>query len=66
MEEMAFEQLGKDHGSSKTVYMGHRRWLNQNDPWRNHGDMFDRTNDPRGPPRKKSGKEIDTPLKDWK
>ncbi|KAK1696641.1 hypothetical protein QYE76_013338 [Lolium multiflorum] len=59
-------QLGKDPGSSKTVYMGHRRWLQKTDPWRKRGDLFDGTNEPRGPPRKKSGEEIDTLLKGWK
>ncbi|MCY5088433.1 hypothetical protein OV015_25845, partial [Salmonella enterica subsp. enterica serovar 1,4,[5],12:i:-] len=61
-----FLQLGKDPGSSKIVYMGHRRWLHKIDPWRKHGDLFDGTNEPRGPPRKKSGEEIDTLLKGWK
>jgi hypothetical protein len=65
MEETMFLQLGKD-GSSKTVYMGHRRWLQKTDPWRKRGDLFDGTNEPRGPPRKKSGEEIDTLLKGWK
>ncbi|KAK1692077.1 hypothetical protein QYE76_008774 [Lolium multiflorum] len=63
MEETMFLQLGKDPGSSKTVYMGHRRWLHKTDPWRKRGDLFDGTNEPRGPPRKKSGEEIDTLLK---
>ena len=63
MEETMFLQLGKDPGSSKTVYMGHRRWLQKTDPWRKRGDLFDGTNEPRGPPRKKSGEEIDTLLK---
>ncbi|KAK1687163.1 hypothetical protein QYE76_048011 [Lolium multiflorum] len=66
MEETMFLQLGKDPGSSKTVYMGHRRWLQKTDPWRKRGDLFDGTNEPRGPPRKKSGEEIDTLLKGWK
>ncbi|KAK1613292.1 hypothetical protein QYE76_036965 [Lolium multiflorum] len=56
----------KDPSSSKTVYMGHRRWLHKTDPWRKRGDMFDGTNEPRGPPRKKSSEEIDTLLKVWK
>ncbi|KAK1646310.1 hypothetical protein QYE76_064115 [Lolium multiflorum] len=66
MEETMFLQLGKDPGSSKTVYMGHQRWLQKTDPWRKRGDLFDGTNEPRGPPRKKSGEEIDTLLKGWK
>ncbi|KAK1629083.1 hypothetical protein QYE76_003398 [Lolium multiflorum] len=64
MEETMFLQLGKDPGSSKTVYMGHRRWLQKTDPWRKRGDLFDGTHEPRGPPRKKSGEEIDTLLKE--
>jgi hypothetical protein len=27
MENTVFLQLGKNSGSSKTVYMGHQRWL---------------------------------------
>ena len=26
--------------SHKTVYMGHRRWQNKNDEWRNREDLF--------------------------
>jgi hypothetical protein len=65
MEETMFLQLGKD-GSSKTVYMGHRRWLQKTDPWRKRGDLFDGTNEPRGPPRKKSGEEIDKAIAVYK
>ena len=67
MEETTYQQLGKDPGSSKTVYMGHRRWLaDKKDPWRKRGDLFDGTNEPRGSPPKRSGEEIDTLLKNWK
>ena len=58
MEEMTYQQLGKDPGSSKTVYMRHRRWLDKNDPWRKHGDLFDGKDEPEGPPPKRSGTEI--------
>ena len=40
MEKTPFLQLGKDPGSSKTVYMRHRMWLPENDPWRKRGDLF--------------------------
>jgi hypothetical protein len=32
MELTSFLQLGKDPGSSKTLYMRHRMWLPKNDP----------------------------------
>ena len=40
MDDPTFLQLPKDPGSSKTVYVGHRRWLPNKDPWRRHGDLF--------------------------
>ena len=42
MDDTMSQQLTsrKDGGSGKIVYMGHRRWLEQDDPWRNHGDLF--------------------------
>ena len=66
MENMTWLQLPKD-GSSKTVYMGHRRWLeNMNDPWRRRGDLFDGFDETRKPPPKRTGEENDTLLKSWK
>jgi hypothetical protein len=66
MENTVFLQLGKNSGSSKTVYMEHCRWIHKTGPWRKRGDLFDGTNEPRGPSRKKSREEIDTLLKGWK
>ena len=42
MDDTMSQQLTsrKDGGSGKIVYMGHRRWLDQDDPWRNRGDLF--------------------------
>src|SRR5664279_4056090 len=66
MDDTAYQQLPKVPRSSKTVYMGHRRWLHPDDEWRSRGDMFNGTDDTRGPPRKRKGPEIDKLLKDWK
>ena len=52
-------------GSSKTVYMGHRRWLEPDDPSRKRGDLFNGEVEKRGPPRKRSGTEINTLLSNW-
>jgi hypothetical protein len=44
-------------GSSKTVYMGHRRWLaNKNDPSRRRGELFDGEDELQGPPRRRRKK----------
>ena len=45
--------------------MGHRRWLEKDDPWRKHGDLFNGKAEHRGPPRKCSGAEIYELLKNW-
>ena len=45
--------------------MGHRRWLDKDDEWRSHGDLFDNTDEARGPPCKRSGEEIHEMLKNW-
>ena len=55
MDDTTSLQLSKDGGSSKIVYLGHRRWLEKDDPWRKRG----------GPPRKRSGAEIYKLLKNW-
>ncbi|KAK1660710.1 hypothetical protein QYE76_048869 [Lolium multiflorum] len=66
MEKTPFLQLGKDPGSSKTVYMRHRMWLPKNDPWRKRGDLFNGKDEVEGPPPRRSSEEIDTLLKNWK
>ena len=45
--------------------MGHRRWLEKDDPWRKHGDQLNGKAEHRGPPRKRSGAEIYKLLKNW-
>ena len=66
MDDTTFLQLDRDPGSSKTVYMGHRRWLKQSDAWRKRPDLFDGKTEPRDPPIKRTGKEIHTLLRNWK
>ena len=65
MDDTTSLQLSKDGGSSKIVYMGHRRWLEKDDPWRKCGDLFNGKAEHRGPPRKRSGAEIYELLKNW-
>ena len=52
-------------GSSKIVLMVHRRWLHKDDEWRTHGDLFNNTDDNRGPPSKRPGVEIMEMLMNW-
>ena len=68
MDDTTSQQLTsrKDGGSGKIVYMGHRRWLEQDDPWRNRGDLFNGHAEHRGPPRKRSDAEINEVLKNCK
>ena len=66
MDDTTYRQLDRDPGSSKTVFMGHRRWLCDNDSWRKRKDLFDGENEPRRRPRTRSGEEIDELLKNWK
>jgi hypothetical protein len=41
MDDTMWLQLKKFPGSSKTIYVGHQRWLaNKKDPWRRHGELF--------------------------
>ena len=37
MDDPTFHQLLKYPGSSKTIYIGHRRWLHIKDSWRRRG-----------------------------
>ncbi|KAK1670495.1 hypothetical protein QYE76_058654 [Lolium multiflorum] len=66
MDETPHLQLPRDPGSSKTVYPGARRWLRLDHPWRKRGDLFNGKDEPDGPPRPRSGAEIDDLLKNWK
>ena len=66
MDDTTSRQLDRDPGSLKTVFMGHRRWLHDNDTWRKHKDLFDGETEPRRRPRTSSGEEIDELLKNRK
>ena len=65
MDDTMLQQLTltKDGKSRKIVYMGHYRWLENDDPWRNRGDLINGEAEHRGPPRKRSGTKIDELLK---
>ncbi|KAK1570190.1 hypothetical protein QYE76_018357 [Lolium multiflorum] len=65
MDGTTYRQLDRDPGSSKTVFMGHRRWLRDEDPWRKRKDLFDGQDEPRRRPRTRSGEQIDELLKNW-
>ena len=41
MDDTTYRQLDRDLGSLKTVFIGHRRWLRDDDPWRKRKDLFD-------------------------
>jgi hypothetical protein len=46
--------------------VGHRRWLaNKKEPWRRHGELFNGEDELRGPPRRRSRKEIQMLLNNW-
>ncbi|KAK1678546.1 hypothetical protein QYE76_039394 [Lolium multiflorum] len=66
MDDTTYRQLDRDPGSSKTVFMGHRRWLREDDAWRKRKDLFDGQDEPRRRPRTRSGEQIDELLKNWK
>ena len=66
MDNTSYLQLEKDPGSSKTVFMAHRRWLGKNDPWRKRGDLFDGKSETRGIPERRSSEEVEELLKNWK
>ena len=66
MDDTTYRQLDRDPGSSKTVFMGHRRWLCDDDAWRKRKDLFDGETEPRRRPRTRSDEEIDELLKNWK
>ena len=67
MDDTMSQQLTstKDGGSGKIMYMGHRRWLEKDDPWRKRGDLLNGLAELRGPPRKRSGTKIDELLRNW-
>jgi hypothetical protein len=65
MDDTTYHQLQKDPGSLKTVFIGHRRWLRKNDPWRKHKDLFNGKFELRGEPCLRSSDEIDELLTNW-
>ena len=66
MDDTTYRQLDRDPGSSKTMFMGHRRWLRNDDSWRKHKDLFAGETEPRRRPRTRRDEEIDELLKNWK
>src|SRR4051812_11823847 len=50
MDNTTYRQLGKDPGSSKTVFQGSRRWLPKKHQWRKLGHLFDASEEIRAPP----------------
>jgi hypothetical protein len=65
MDDTTYHQLQKDPCSSKTVFIGHRRWLRKDDPWRRHKDLVNGKVELRGEPSLRSGDEIDELLTNW-
>jgi hypothetical protein len=65
MDDTTYHQLEKDPGSSKTMFIGHRRWLRKDNPWRKHKDLFNGKIELRGQPCLRSGDEIDELLTNW-
>ena len=66
MDDTMYRQLDRYPESSKTVFMGHRRWLRDDDSWRKCKDLFDGGTEPQRRPCMRSGEEIDEQLKNWK
>ena len=66
MDDTMYRQLDRDPDSMKTMFMGHRRWLRDNDSWRKRKDLFDGETEPQRCPCTWSGEEIDELLKNWK
>ena len=65
MDDTTFKQLSRDQGSSKTVFLGHRRWLPMKDQWRRRRELFNGEDELRGPPRKRRGEVIRALLNEW-
>ena len=66
MDDTTYRQLDRDPESSKTMFMGHRMLLHDNDAWTKRKDLFDGETEPRKCPCTRSGEEIDKLLKNWK
>src|SRR5664279_4856965 len=67
MDDTTYHQLSNE-GSSKTVFVGHRRWLHdQADEWRSRKKcLFNNKDETRGEPRMRSGEEIYELFDGWK
>jgi hypothetical protein len=65
MDDTTYHQLQKDPCSPKTVFIGHRRWLRKDDPWRRCKDLFNGKVELQGEPSLRSGDEIDELLTNW-
>jgi hypothetical protein len=65
MDDTPYHQLEKDLGSSKTVFIGHRRRLRKDDPWRKLKDLSNGKIELRGQPCLRSSDEIDELLTNW-
>ena len=50
MDDTTYRQLERNPGSSKTVFLGHRRWLCKDDLWIKRKALFDNEVKTRGPP----------------
>ena len=50
--------------SNKFAYMGHRRWLPRNHPYRSMDRQFDGIRETRNPPPHLSGKDVYRQVKD--
>jgi hypothetical protein len=66
MDDTTYKKLEKDPRSLKIVFMGHRRWLDKDDPWRKHKELFDGEVELQRAPHTRSGEEINKMLKNWK
>jgi hypothetical protein len=65
MDDTTYHQLQKDPGSSKTMFLGHRRWLRKDDLWRKCKDLFNGKLELRDAPCLRSGEEINELLTSW-
>jgi hypothetical protein len=66
MDETPHLQLPKEPMSSKTVFQRTQKWLRMDHPWRKQEDLFNGKVELGRTPHRRSGKEIDELLNDWK
>jgi hypothetical protein len=53
MDDTTFRQLPR-YDPSKTIFMGHQRWLAEDDEWRTWADLFDGIEETWGPSRQRT------------